>query len=261
MAIVYPHAIFHGLDIGISDSFSRGSKRLSHRLIVPIAPRIDLPDNVNFEIHDINEQTRFLTGSINLVHARSVSMTVSWIVFMIYLDTRFSETNPFQVRDYRTIIREAARILQPGGMFLSGEWFRYPAFDSARFPNLNLRTNAPNLTSFFERWNEALLQRRGIRPVEREINQLVSESGLFRDVVSHSMFLPIGDWREELPLKAMGRQYRDCMRRYLESSRRLMLDSGHTNQELDTMFAHANHEMRYVEGLGGIYYVVAAIRV
>jgi hypothetical protein len=58
MAVDFPHVQFHGLDI------------------VPISQRTDLPDNVQFEIHDINEPTRFPENSVELVHARSVSMTV-----------------------------------------------------------------------------------------------------------------------------------------------------------------------------------------
>ncbi|KAG7090288.1 hypothetical protein E1B28_011886 [Marasmius oreades] len=225
MADAFSHVTFHGLDI------------------VPIAPRVGLPDNVHFEIHDINEPTRFLNGSIDVVHARSISLTV---------------------RDYRTIIREAARLLRPGGVFFSGEWRRYPTFDPAIYPN-NVTTpyiNAPGLTRFFDQWNEILYQRLGIRPdVEREIPQLIVDSRFFTNVTPYAAFMPIGDYRFELPMKQAGRAYRDCMSRYMESSRRLFLDSGWSNASLDTMFLNAAQNMRFVEGLGGVYYTVTAIRV
>ncbi|KAF9257314.1 S-adenosyl-L-methionine-dependent methyltransferase [Marasmius fiardii PR-910] len=223
MARSFPHVIFHGLDI------------------VPIAPRIDLPNNVHFEIHDINTQTRFLNGSIDVVHARSVSLTV---------------------RDYRTIITEAARLLRPGGVFFSGEWRRYPAFDATRYPDRTPQNSAPRLTGFYEQWNQTVFQRLGIRPtVEHEIPQLIAESGLFTAVTTYLAFMPIGDYRPELPMKQAGRGYRDCVKRYMESSRRLFLDNGWTNGNLDTMFSNALQEIRYVEGLGGVYYTVSAIRV
>ena len=46
---------------------------------MPIATRYP-PHNVNFEMHDIRERFRFNTGTIDMVHARSITMAVN-IVF------------------------------------------------------------------------------------------------------------------------------------------------------------------------------------
>ncbi|KAI0325261.1 hypothetical protein GY45DRAFT_1340222, partial [Cubamyces sp. BRFM 1775] len=55
MAREFPHVKFYGVDI------------------VPIATRYP-PQNVIFEIHDIMEPFRYASGSIDMVHARSISM-------------------------------------------------------------------------------------------------------------------------------------------------------------------------------------------
>ncbi|KAL0564252.1 hypothetical protein V5O48_017802 [Marasmius crinis-equi] len=208
--------------------------------LVPITPPIDLPENVKFEIHDINLPTRFLPGSIDVIHARSISLTV---------------------RDYRTIINEAARLLRPGGVLFSGEWRRYTAFDPTNYRHMTPHSDAPGLTHFFERLNDALLHRRGIRSVEHEIPQLITESGFFKEVIADSAFIPIGDYHDELPLKQMGRIYRDCMKKFMEASRRLMLEAGYTNAQLDIIFSDAWQDMKYVNGMGGIYHTVTAVKV
>ena len=48
------------------------------RSLVPIATRSP-PDNVQFEMADINEPLRYNNGTFDLVHARSISMAVSAI--------------------------------------------------------------------------------------------------------------------------------------------------------------------------------------
>lgn len=49
-------------------------------LVVPIMPRRPLA-NVQFELHDINNRSRWDDGAIDFVHARSVSMAVSLICY------------------------------------------------------------------------------------------------------------------------------------------------------------------------------------
>lgn len=78
MAQEFPHAKFYGLDIGTPSSHTVSILVLSpYYVLVPIATRMP-PNNVRFEMQDIGAQLRFHDGTFDLVHARAVSMTVSY---------------------------------------------------------------------------------------------------------------------------------------------------------------------------------------
>ena len=81
MARQYPHVKFYGLDIGACPYMPLHAPRnLSNAPAisippVPIATRYP-PRNVLFEMHDIMDPFRYSTGSIDMVHARSITMAV-----------------------------------------------------------------------------------------------------------------------------------------------------------------------------------------
>ncbi|KAK7026026.1 hypothetical protein VNI00_015743 [Paramarasmius palmivorus] len=222
MAAEFPHVDFIGLDI------------------VPISPQYDLPANVLFEVHDINEQTRFAAGSVDFFHARSVSMTV---------------------RDFGTIINEAARILRPGGLFFSGEWTRSAAFH----PQMNLTptVDAVHFSHFFQVLGSALEQARGILPVADTIPQKILDTGLFRDITAQLFRMPIGDegpWQGDQEWMRLGKVYRACIRRYVASCKRVLLEVGLTETQYDALYQNVLAEINNVPGLIGEYNTVCAIK-
>ncbi len=73
MAAQFPDAYIVGLDIG--RSYVRSFFPVLMNPVAPIAPE-EHPDNVSFEVHDINERTRFGDGTVDFVHARFCAMTV-----------------------------------------------------------------------------------------------------------------------------------------------------------------------------------------
>ncbi|KAJ2980216.1 hypothetical protein NUW54_g11035 [Trametes sanguinea] len=105
MAHEFPHVRFYGVDI------------------VPIATRYP-PHNVLFEMHNIMERFRYESGSIDMVHARSISMAI---------------------QDYRALLHEVGRILRRGGLFVSCEWGRFPAMEDGS----DVAIRAPRAYAFF----------------------------------------------------------------------------------------------------------------
>ncbi|KAG7100148.1 hypothetical protein E1B28_001927 [Marasmius oreades] len=223
MGQAFPHVEFYGLDIALA---------------VPIAPREDLPPNVHFEIHDINQQTRFADRSVDVVHARAASMTVT---------------------DFNVIIREAARILVQGGMFLSGEWGRFPAFHPDIYDAVPTQ-NAPNLTRFYDVLNESLQNQRGLGIVARLVPQMIHASNSFGDVTTRPFYVPIGRWQGDEALSEIGRRFRRCVRKYMESCRGILLEAGYSSEDINALCAHAWDDVRNLRGLISIYYTAYAPR-
>lgn len=76
MAAQSPHAQFVGVDIGWSHSRGYCEKdRFKHMTPVPIATRYP-PDNVQFELGDVNTRLRWADRQFDLIHARDILMCV-----------------------------------------------------------------------------------------------------------------------------------------------------------------------------------------
>ncbi|KAK0202660.1 S-adenosyl-L-methionine-dependent methyltransferase [Desarmillaria ectypa] len=218
MAEQYPHIHFYGFDI------------------VPIATRYPLP-NVTFELHDVGERTRYPDRSIDLVHARSVSMTVC---------------------DYGEIIREVSRILRPGGIFVSGEWGRRPAFHPSY--NLDPASQTPSFYRFFQLLHGALAQR-GILPVAGTVHSMLQSNGGFSEITSQTRYFPIGPWSADRAMQRIGRAFRRVLSRYMDSVRPVILELGMNASDLDDLYADARAEIANAQGLVMVYYSVYAHRI
>ncbi|KAK0217868.1 S-adenosyl-L-methionine-dependent methyltransferase [Armillaria fumosa] len=217
MAELYPRVHFYGLDI------------------VPIATRYP-SSNVTFELHDVAERTRYQDGSIDLVHARAVSMTV---------------------RDYGEIIQEVKRILRPGGMFVSGEWGQHPLFHPSY--NLDPVTQTPSLSHFFQVLQSALA-RRGIPLVAGNIHAWLQSAGGFAYITPQTHYLPIGSWSNDHTMQRVGKAFRTVLSRYMDSVRPIILDLGMNEADLDHLYANARAEVASAQGLVAVYYSVHARR-
>ncbi|SJL09903.1 uncharacterized protein ARMOST_13284 [Armillaria ostoyae] len=217
MAELYPHVRFYGLDI------------------VPIATRYPFP-NVTFKLHDVAERTRYQDGSIDLVHARSVFMTV---------------------RDYGKIIQEVKRILRPGGMFVSGEWGQHPSFHPSY--NLDPASETPSLLHFFQVLRSALA-RCGIPPVAGNVHARLQSAGGFADITHQIHYLPIGSWSNDHIMQRIGKAFRTVLSRYMDSVRPIILELGINESDLDHLYADARAEVASTQGLVAVYYSVHARR-
>ncbi|KAF8991325.1 S-adenosyl-L-methionine-dependent methyltransferase [Cyathus striatus] len=220
MARLFPSVLFRGIDI------------------VPIATRYPLP-NVRFEIHDVNSGLRWGDGSIDVVHARSVSMAI---------------------RDYPTMLMEVARVLRSGGLFVSVEWGRYPYFhpsfgiDPQQVPGYT-----PASSHFFDVVNDAVRER-GIYPIAGDVPNMLANTRLFRNVTTQFCYIPIGPWYPDVPMQRVGHAYRAAVMRYANSATPMLLDAGWSEQQVETIIDDLRAELLTVRGLVGVYHIVYAHR-
>ncbi|KAI0056846.1 S-adenosyl-L-methionine-dependent methyltransferase [Artomyces pyxidatus] len=109
MAREFSHVQFRGLDL------------------VPIATQYPL-DNVRFELADVTQRLRFANNSVDFVHARMTSLGV---------------------HDYPKLLREVARVLRPGGLFLSCEFGAYAALHPDHPSHANPAEYIPHTARFY----------------------------------------------------------------------------------------------------------------
>ncbi|KAJ8474762.1 hypothetical protein ONZ51_g7009 [Trametes cubensis] len=199
MAREFPHVRFYGVDI------------------VPIATRYP-PHNVIFEIHDIMEPFRYASRTIDMVHARSISMAI---------------------RDYRALLQEVGRILRRGGLFVSCEWSRVPAMADGS----DIALRAPRVHAFFTAVRETLRMSLGIASVAQQIPRLLEESRLFTNIEAKRFHAPIGDWPTDPEMKAMGHEFREMMVVYARSMREVLLGGPYAAhaEELTQGYLHDIH--------------------
>ncbi|EIW56376.1 S-adenosyl-L-methionine-dependent methyltransferase [Trametes versicolor FP-101664 SS1] len=216
MAREFPHVRIYGVDI------------------VPIATRYP-PPNVTFEMHDIMTPLRYAAGSIDMVHARSITMAV---------------------RDYRALIQEASRVLRRGGLFVSCEWARSPAMEDGS----DVRVRAPRACAFFDAVRETLRVRRGIECIAAHIPQLLVESRRFISVETRAFRVPVGDWPNEPDRKELGRDLRELMVLYARSVFPL-LSEGPSARYAGALVEDYIREVRSVSGMVATCYTVHARRV
>ncbi|KAF8154294.1 S-adenosyl-L-methionine-dependent methyltransferase [Crassisporium funariophilum] len=205
--------------------------------IVPIATRYPLP-RVQFEVQDVNSPYRWSNETFDLVHARSISMAT---------------------RDYRRVLQEVARVLRPGGLFVSCEWGRYVAFE----PSLRLdpSTHAPASSRFFDALTRALASSRGIQPISPQIPMFLSNSGLFTGITSEQRHMPIGAWASDPAMRVLGERSLEIIERYTDSVKPLLIEAGWVEAEVENLLADYLQETQTTQGLIGVLYTVHARRV
>ncbi|KAI0354168.1 S-adenosyl-L-methionine-dependent methyltransferase [Trametes cingulata] len=213
MAREFPHVRFFGVDI------------------VPIATPSP-PPNVRFEIHNIMRPLRYGSGTIDMVHARSLDMAVC---------------------DYHALAQEAGRILRPGGLFLSCEFGRHPVMKDGS----HARVHAPNAYAFYDAVHEALRTRCGISWVAEGIPGVLEESNLFTDIEARCFHVPIGDG--ESVRTDLGGVFRELMVIYTRSMRTLLSKNRH-DDVVDALIEGCIHDLRRVSGMNFVCYIVHARR-
>ena len=206
----------------------------------------------------MNNSYRWNDGTFDLVHARSVSMAVSNSSFKYTTSTNTYLHDFFQVRDYPSILQEVARVLRPGGLFVSCELGGYVAFDPSfqQVPSVD----APATVRFFNAIDNALASR-GIQPIAHQIPTFIANSGYFVDITVERRPIPIGVWPSDVDSQNIGADYLTVCRRYADSSKPLLLAAGWSAAALETMIANYIQEIHTVSGLVEVLYTVHARRV
>lgn len=232
---------------------------------MPIATRYP-PANVHFEMHDIAEKFRYESSSIDFVHARSISMAVRPVLVVLFDGMWRTSRRPLhanvrhgvgasQICDYGGLLPEVARVLRPGGLFVSNEWARSPIMRDGS--DVNIR--APSTAEFFRAVRDTLRERRGIPTVAHKIPDLLQDSGCFTDIVSQPFFMPIGGWHDNPALRELGREYREMVELYARSMRAVLIE-GPWAARAEALIQGYIDESRRVSGLVSVYYTVHARR-
>ncbi|KZT01838.1 S-adenosyl-L-methionine-dependent methyltransferase [Laetiporus sulphureus 93-53] len=205
LAADYPHARIDGLDI------------------VPIQTRHPLK-NVFFEMHDVTERFRYGDRTIDFVHARDISYAV-------------------RTSDFPALIREVARILRPGGLFMSGEWESDPIMSNGQ----HLDTAAPDTFVFFREVKNAL-RTCGLASAADGIPQWLRASG-FRDLAIHQ-FRMTND-------EQTGRRFVMIVTTYAESMQLWLVKGGHLSHARARELVRGM--LREVDSLPGIVFTYRVV--
>lgn len=204
--------------------------------IVPIAPRTT-PRNVHFEIADATQPLRWHDGTMDFVHARSVSMAVA---------------------DYRRMLSEVARVLRRGGLFFSGEILRKVTFDQDYF-NGEPAVDAPRTENFYRIINRALAFR-NLDNYAEGIADCVRTSGQFGSVRRENHVIPIGEWSSSSSGRRLGAIYRDNLAMFARNFKPMLRDAGHPDNFIDEIIEGFLDDMGSVRGMVGVYQTVWARR-
>ncbi|PFH50098.1 hypothetical protein AMATHDRAFT_80991 [Amanita thiersii Skay4041] len=218
MGAEYPEALFRGVDI------------------VPIATRYPLP-NVQFEMHDISQQLRWNDGTFDFIHARGLAMAV---------------------RNWPALIQEIARLLRPGGLFLSSELGLFPAVDPSH--SNDPRSYAPASTRFFEAIGR-VLHAREIPPAAQNVPIELMRSQRFANVTVNHSSIPIGGWHSQEELANIGQDFRRVQERFTSTVTPLLQESGLTQLQVAELIADYLQELDTVQGLVSVYYTTFAFRI
>ncbi len=160
-----------------------------------------------------------------------------------------------QIRDYGGLLPEVARLLRPGGLFVSNEWARCPVM----LDGSDLDVHAPSTAQFFKAVRDTLRERRGILTIAHKIPELLQDSRYFTDVVSCPFFMPVGGWHDDPALRELGREYREMVELYARSMRAVLIEGPWAARADDLIQDYINESWR-VPGLGSLYHTVHARR-
>ncbi|KAH6905876.1 S-adenosyl-L-methionine-dependent methyltransferase [Coprinopsis sp. MPI-PUGE-AT-0042] len=219
----FPHVQFEGLDL------------------VPNSTRLP-PDNALFVLDDASRELDYADESFHLVHARDASMAIT---------------------NYTFLIQEVARVLKPGGMFLTVEWDRRPSFPAGSLRHLEI--DAPASIRFHQTLDQALHTGVGVHPSPRQCSALLAASHHFVNVETRSLtvpIIPIGGSHENPQLARIGGWVRSTQVKLARACERLLLLHTHLSQaEVERLTEDYVRELRSVHGLIATFYVAYGTRV
>lgn len=164
----------------------------------------------------------------------------------------------WQLLNYPTLVGEAARVLRPGGLFLSGEWEPFPIHNATVSQLDNV---IPATFSLVNMVNETLHKRYNMDPVGTSVPGWLEQSGRFANITPQVYKVPIGDWHQDPLMREFGNDMRATLVRYGESLKPMLKEAGYAEIQVETVLQAYVHELHTVRGLMGVYRTVHARKV
>ena len=156
------------------------------------------------------------------------------------------------------MLGEVARVLRPGGLFLSGEWERGPTFASPVTGNPSTISATYHLLNIVD--NALRAKHPGVFPIASHIPSWLAESGRFRNITAQLHAVPIGDWHPDPEMKELGNTFRDMLVRYANNLKPMLRDPelGLGEAQINNLVTGYMNDMYGVSGMIGVYRTVHA---
>ncbi|KIO19827.1 hypothetical protein M407DRAFT_246052 [Tulasnella calospora MUT 4182] len=209
MAREFPHAQVLGVDL------------------TPVTPDANTPPNCRFGYLDANDGFTSLGESFDVVHMRSVGGGI---------------------RDQVRLVRDVARVLKPGGIFLwgAGDMDLYNE-NGERLPRFEEgKEGWCAMNAIFTQVREEMLkQGRDLYGIN-DFKKLLEDSEYFKFLGKEDAFCPIGAWKEDTPKtawKQVGELFVVNVGRMVQSLGSLLVQSGRDKETIDRWLATVKEEL------------------
>ncbi|KAG8761215.1 hypothetical protein FRC14_006264 [Serendipita sp. 396] len=198
--------------------------------------REDLPSNVEFQQHDVNDGLELYYNSYDVVHVRCIGAGIT---------------------SYRQLLTEVFKCLRPGGVaiFIEGD---FDLLEEKQMYILEPASDSNPNGSWLQRWVQAVrkAQVHRCKLKDPDDSPETLDKGLWQfDLYESStcgtgsIFTPVSPWpesdlpEESLHYKVVGVLMRQNLKIFLHSTQSMLIEDGVSREDTETWMAHALSEL------------------
>lgn len=153
------------------------------------------------------------------------------------------------------MLREASRVLRPGGLILLGEWV-HPPVDSST------GESPPGIAAFCKALDSSLLSEYAIENIPPFLPDYISGLGAFDDIQSRDYHMPIGDRVWPSPhAEDLGAKFRETLEIWTGSAAMVLKKAQYDEDTIERLVDGFMGEIDSIAGLQITYRVITARRV